>query len=405
MASLNTISGSSSYPRGAGLPVQSAQQLTLKKKYELSEIDEKCLQALNKRLMSLANLQSYAGACQASESFNEEQEILFKFVKRSKYFENEKIAAANAISILSQTGYSFSRKNLRKVRIPGAYLEGANLVGADLRSVDLTGVTLSNATMSYAILDGARMERVQLSRWPMIKCEGPIKNLCLFPDEKRIIGSIGRTIYIWDLETTKETHKFEGHTSDIVALAFFQKGEKLVSVGKFRYEKHLTGIKKNIIFFNDSIRIWDLKTSKELCTPIRYPENVGSVAVFPDGRGVILNNHHSLCILDLGTGQVLKKLQPDYGSIATMILCMNGKNLISNDSANICIWNLETYKFKVLLGHTAPVTSFALFKDEKKLISGSQDTTIRFWDLETSQEIKKIETPAQIDRLGSVPKR
>lgn len=158
----NAILESNSSLRTTEPPAQPVQHSTIKKKYELSNVELKCLEALNKQLMNLAELQAYSGACQASENFADEQKSLYKFVKRSKYFANEKIAAVNAVSILNLMGYSFSHKNLKKVRIPGAFLERANLVGSDLREADLTGVTLTGAAFSNALFEGARMEGIKL---------------------------------------------------------------------------------------------------------------------------------------------------------------------------------------------------------------------------------------------------
>jgi WD40 repeat protein len=49
-------------------------------------------------------------------------------------------------------------------------------------------------------------------------------------------------------------------------------------------------------------------------------------------------------------------------------------------------------------GHTDWVTTVAITPDGKRALSGSNDTTVRVWDLETGMELKKIEAHTQPSR-------
>ena len=48
----------------------------------------------------------------------------------------------------------------------------------------------------------------------------------------------------------------------------------------------------------------------------------------------------------------------------------------------IKIWDLEVAKETITLrGHTGPVNSLALSDDDRRLFSGSDDHTVKVWDL------------------------
>ncbi|MBS0648388.1 MAG: pentapeptide repeat-containing protein [Verrucomicrobia bacterium] len=431
MSSSNTVSRSSSLARTTELPFLSVQQSTLKIKYELTEIEKKCLEALNKRLMTLANLQSYAGACQASESPNEEQEMLFKFVKRSKHFTNEITAAVNAISILNQTGYSFSLNKLKRVCIPGAYLEGANLFGADLRKADLTRVNLTNAVLSFARFEGAKMENAKLGQAPTIQCQSPVSALCVDKKGERLFAAVSKTIMVLDLKTGKES-LIEGHAESIIVIKLFPDDERLASGG-----------------YDQAIYIWVLKTRKY--TKLEYPKETTrttALEVHPDGQRVISASTDQIVrIWDVVNRTVIRMLDGiDYKErtpylspeITSLTFFPDQKRLMAGGSHRLemLFWNVETgiYRYfsyrdiasvlfipdkeQVLLGdygfgkislcdlrmhivipkrtlrtyegHTGTVNVLALFPDKKRFISGGEDSTIRIWDLEQGHELKRL---------------
>ena len=56
------------------------------------------------------------------------------------------------------------------------------------------------------------------------------------------------------------------------------------------------------------------------------------------------------------------------------------------------------------LGHEATVTSLEFTSDGKWLVSGSNDKSVRFWDIATGREIHVIHTEDIITDIGVDPK-
>ncbi|MFM6250064.1 MAG: WD40 repeat domain-containing protein, partial [Dolichospermum sp.] len=74
--------------------------------------------------------------------------------------------------------------------------------------------------------------------------------------------------------------------------------------------------------------------------------------------------------------------------VNAIALTPDGKTVISGSlDTTIKIWDLETGEEKFTLkGHSSWVNAIALTPDGKTVISGSGDNTIKIWDLETGEE-------------------
>jgi polar amino acid transport system permease protein len=102
---------------------------------------------------------------------------------------------------------------------------------------------------------------------------------------------------------------------------------------------------------------------------------------------------------DLATGQALQAIGPNEDTRLAVTLTADGALVAAGDGPNIQVWDAQTGESVVQLagywedeeaqedwqGHDEEVTSLAFSLDGRILASGSADTTIVFWEVETGQ--------------------
>lgn len=168
------------------------------------------------------------------------------------------------------------------------------------------------------------------------------------------------------------------HTCPVNSAFFSPDGTKIVSTD-----------------WNETIRIWDAITGKQIGQPLQG--NSISASFCPDGKRIV-----SGCgeIWDATTGKLIGHLSGGYTSfIKSIPFSPDGKQIVlaSND-ASIRIWDLDTglQIGQPLMGHTGMVKSASFSPDGTKIISISDDNTtisydntIRIWDVTTGKQIGK----------------
>jgi WD40 repeat protein len=110
---------------------------------------------------------------------------------------------------------------------------------------------------------------------------------------------------------------------------------------------------------------------------------VNAVAFSPDGQQLAIGGEApNITIWNPKTGQRTTVLPERPGKTFSLTFCGNGL-LASGESDNaIRIWDIPTRKnTKALIGHTGTISSLVYEPSKKTLISGSFDTTVRFWEI------------------------
>jgi WD40 repeat protein len=64
-----------------------------------------------------------------------------------------------------------------------------------------------------------------------------------------------------------------------------------------------------------------------------------------------------------------------------------------SDDKTIKIWNVESgSELRTLQGHAAAVTAVALSSDGQRAVTGSADRTIKVWDVESGHELRTLKS-------------
>ena len=202
-------------------------------------------------------------------------------------------------------------------------------------------------------------------------------------------------IELWDVAKGQRLTMFEGHTSEIEAVAFSSDGETLVSAS-----------------WDRTIRLWDVDTGGQLSTFIEGSDWLTAVAYSPDGETLVSGSrsgevrlwsastgrHNGTIRLWRASGEQLQEtsLKGHTDGITAMALSPNGRILASGTygrllasgswEAPILLWNTDTQRLEtVLKGHTKQVNALAFSPNGGTLVSVGGDKTIRLWRSDTEQ--------------------
>lgn len=189
------------------------------------------------------------------------------------------------------------------------------------------------------------------------------RNIVLTPDGKTILHNNG-SAQLWDSKTGKAIKNLGRARSMTRCVAISPKGD-IYYAGGYR-----------------EIKRWDAKTLKELPT-LKVDAYIWEMAFSPDGE-FLATRDYGLTIRDPRTGEVMKRFKGN--EIKAPIFSPDGNLLAFANGDNIEVLEVPSFKrLYTLKGHSNTVTSLHFSYDNKLLASGSEDTSIKLWDVKTGK--------------------
>ncbi|RWA05589.1 hypothetical protein EKO27_g9520 [Xylaria grammica] len=125
---------------------------------------------------------------------------------------------------------------------------------------------------------------------------------------------------------------------------------------------------------------------------------VSSVAFLPNQKTLASASHdRTVRFYDAATGAHRQTLNPQKSGIHSMAFSRGGETLAITIEDRVQLWNVAArrlagaVRYQMLEGHTGVVIAVAFSHDGEMLVSGSEDGTIRVWDVATGELQKTIE--------------
>ena len=102
--------------------------------------------------------------------------------------------------------------------------------------------------------------------------------------------------------------------------------------------------------------------------------------------------------------QNLKTLKGHRSSVLSVAITPDGQYIVSgSDDKTIKIWDINTGEcLKILEGHTDSVRSVAIIPDGQSIVSSGGDSTIKIWDISTGECLKTLEGHTEFVRTVAI---
>lgn len=211
------------------------------------------------------------------------------------------------------------------------------------------------------------------------------------PDgQSAVTGSFDNSLGLWDLETGQLAASLAAHKSDVLDIGISPDGRTALSSAK-----------------DGGVTLWDLVDADLIQTLSGHGDMVYDTAFTPDGKFALSSsgspapsapvNDASIRLWDLKTGRQIQFQPLSANVIFQVAISPDGKTaLIASDWPEIILWDLPSWReIGRLVGHPAAVTAVEFIPGSQQAISLGIDGSLIHWDVGQRQPIRRMQLPAE----------
>jgi WD40 repeat protein len=179
-------------------------------------------------------------------------------------------------------------------------------------------------------------------------------------------GSEDQSVRLWHSRTRLCLKTLQGYSNGVWSVAFSPTGQMLASGSQDRV-----------------IRLWDWQQQRRLGNLTGHSSWVWSVAFSPDGTVLASGSEdRTVKLWDVRSQTLLQTLEGHQDAVLSVVFDCTGDLLSGSLDGTIKRWNRQTGCQQTLVGHGGGVWCLALSADGSLLASGSQDQTIKLWEVD-----------------------
>jgi WD40 repeat protein len=240
-------------------------------------------------------------------------------------------------------------------------------------SSDGSRITSGSRDRTIRVWDGRTFEEIGLCEH-----EDEVNSVACSPDGSLIAsGSDDCTVWIWNARTLEKVTCLAGHKKLVSSVAFYPNGTRIASAS-----------------WDCTVRMWDTRTYEPL-PGLQCSGPVLAIALSPDSTRLALGERTSgaegiLHVFDILTLTEQAQVSISPGIYSPYAIAFSpGSDLIASGTASgaIQVWDASNLSnIATIRGHHGQVTSIVFSSDGSKIVSGSEDGTVRIRPVASSEE-------------------
>ena len=193
--------------------------------------------------------------------------------------------------------------------------------------------------------------------------------VAISPDGRHVVTAAGAAVRVWDARTGRELRSLDHHSGPVHAVAISPDGRHVVSGGADR-----------------TVRIGHLVSGRQLRVLTGHDHPVHRVAA---ADGLVVSAGSDGAIRAWTTLGAALPMNHTAGSIA---VTPDGSVLVAGtDDGTVRVWDLPSGAPRwTFTGHHGEVDRVAISSDGRRAASSARDSTVRVWDLATGRPLRVL---------------
>jgi WD40 repeat protein/tRNA A-37 threonylcarbamoyl transferase component Bud32 len=267
----------------------------------------------------------------------------------------------------------------------GMYLDGRRMMEANSLYMSCQNKLQKLGEMVFPVTVGLT-ELYALSPPALLTFKGHLNGVwgvAFSPDgQLALSGSYDHDVKLWEIRTGREIRTFKGHKGTVYSVAFSPDGRLALSGSA-----------------DKTAKLWEISSGKEISTFTGHQSAVWAVAFTPDSKWAVAGEYRrSVSVWDVATGSLISTFnwKQTRSSLFDMAVSPDGKCALTAANQDhgtitnaVIMWDLATGRnLRHFEGHNAYSATFS--PDGRYAVSGGIGRVLTLWDIATGKEIRTL---------------